>query len=172
MKTSKQLKAELITILSAELAQNLADYEEYKAIRAMLLPYVGKQLTKKIKLVDGYTFLYGFNGPEIQAPSGNKHFVCYSSEAFDFKIERFDECNAPYNRGAKERAEKIAGILKRPEDNLNAYVNLYKAYEVLKSAVEVNKINDNYINPASYSIEKHLELPFDMLSGVKYGFKR
>jgi len=153
-------RTKLAKFLNADLDRNKADYKEFLTLREALKPLEGKRVTKHFQKVlpEGYTLESSVNGPHIKAPSGNTHFLAYNGdECEEFKIEKFEERDSPYNRGAKDRIEKLEGILNSEEDfqfYMKHYAKIKKILQLCKEVKNVNSIG--YHNPTHYTITNDL----------------
>lgn len=173
------MKSEIRKILEQHLAKEQADHAQYKMLREILVKYHGKKLTRRIQhdLPDDYHYQVGIVGPEIiykrNTDDQKRHFVCYNAQQAEFNIEQFDMSDAPYNRGALERIEKLESILN--DDNKltmvsNAFSKLKVAYKRLNEAVALveSEPNDSYHNPAFYELLRFIEVPSRLVSDVHF----
>lgn len=148
-------KSQFIKALNTALDKEVCDHNEYKVLVKALEPHVGKKITKRWQnyLPTGYRLIEGRTyALQIEAPSGNVHPLCRQVEHYD--PEKFAINDAPYNRGAKERAEKLVAIL-NDEDLIKQYLDYYKKvakivklFGELKAEKEIGGFN----NPTHFSI--------------------
>jgi hypothetical protein len=174
--SSKDLKSAIMGAISADMKEDQVGHDEYLVIRKAFLPLVDKPFTMRAqsKLPDGYILKRDISWFKVIGPSGKDHLITYVSRSHDFKIEHFDEGDAPYNRGALERLEKNNDILKNPkrlDDLINYFSEISKYYHALKKLVndEDDRKMGNYHNPASYDILRALDVDSRILSDIKYG---
>lgn len=173
-------KDSLIKILKDRLTAEQYDHSKHLLIRKSLESQVGKKVTKRFEklLPEGYRYKEGMNGPEIVDVDGATHYLCYWKDSHEFKLEDFDERNAPWNAGAKGRATKIQMILDDDGDlelYLNHYQEMEKAVKLLEKVIKRDRDgfgSFSYNNPAHYEIMYKLLDKMDVSDRYKEELKR
>lgn len=148
-------------ILTDRLNQETIDHNEFLTIVEIMKPFEGKRIDKNMekKLPEGYRLTTDSNGYHIVF-NERKHFLGYFSQGNQYSEENFSKCDAPYNAGAKERAEKLKYILENKEAfdrDFKHFVKIEKAIKLMAEIKKENKMHTfSYHNPATYEITNFL----------------
>lgn len=145
--------ASLLDLLRAEQATEEFWNAAHVKAAGVLSKWVGKKLTKRINaelataFPEGATLRDGFNGPEIlitnqpnrEGGFRDSLFVCYHSQANDFRMEHFEAMDICHGTACAERISQRQALmedcrlLQRIADRING---LRDAWESLTSILE------------------------------------